>query len=59
MASSMRIASEPNTAHCPSAYQMPRQKSKVKTVTHQIPLYRRDTEREALTDLGILHKNSA
>jgi hypothetical protein len=34
-----------------AAYQMPRQKPKVKTVTHQIPLYRRDTEREALTDL--------
>jgi hypothetical protein len=34
-----------------AAYQMPRQKPKVKTVTHQIPLTRRDTEREALTDL--------
>jgi hypothetical protein len=32
-------------------YQMPRQKPKVKTITHQIPLTRRDTEREALTDL--------
>ena len=34
-----------------AAYQMPRQKPKAKTVTHQIPLTRRDTEREALTDL--------
>ncbi len=34
-----------------SVYQMPRQKPNVKTITHQIPLYRRDTEREALTDL--------
>lgn len=34
-----------------TVYQTPRQQPKVKTVTHQIPLYRRDTEREALTDL--------
>ena len=33
------------------AYQMPRQQPKVKTVTHQLPLVRRDTERAAQQDL--------
>jgi hypothetical protein len=33
------------------AYQMPRQQPKVKTVTHQLPLLRRDTERAAPQDL--------
>jgi hypothetical protein len=33
------------------AYQMPRQQPKVKTVTHQLPLVRRDTARAAQHDL--------
>ena len=33
------------------AYQMPRQQAKVKTVTHQLPLVRRDTARAAQHDL--------
>jgi hypothetical protein len=33
------------------AYQMPRQQPTVKTVTHQLPLVRRDTERAAQQDL--------
>ena len=33
------------------AYQMPRQQPKVKTVTHQLPLVRRNTERAAQQDL--------
>lgn len=39
-----------------SVYRVPRQKPMVKTTTHTIPLVRRDTERDALVEVGILLK---